>query len=139
MKGLPTLIRLYQRELDGRRRRLAFLENRRDNLLASLATLEGRLVVEQETASDSVEAMFAYGPYARRFLMERDQFRKQIAKAEDEVAKARQGVTEAYGELKKYELAEAARARRTQAERDRAERIALDDMGVEIYRRRDRG
>ncbi|MBL28738.1 MAG: hypothetical protein CMM50_14420 [Rhodospirillaceae bacterium] len=139
MKGLPTLIKLNQRELDVRRRRLSFLENRLDTLLASRAALEARLIVEQQVATGSEEVIYAYGSYASRYLTEKETLTKQIAKAEEEVAKARDAVAEAYGEVKKYELAQAARDRREQAELERAERIELDDLGLEIHRRRDDG
>ena len=139
MKGLPTLIKLNQRELDLRRRRLSFLENRRDTLLAGMAALDARLIVEQQTATGSEDVIYAYGPYAARHLAEKESLGRQIAKAEEEVAKARDAVAEAYGEVKKYELAQAARERREQADLDRAERIELDDLGLEIHRRRDDG
>lgn len=139
MKGLPTLIKLNQRELDLRRRRLSFLENRRDTLLASLAALDARLIVEQQTAMGSEEVIHAYGAYALRHLAEKETLNKQIAKAEEEVAKARDAVAEAYGEVKRYELAQAGRERREQAALDRAERIELDALGLEIHRRRDDG
>lgn len=45
----------------------------------------------------------------------------------------------AFEELKKYEMARAGAARRAREKRARSERLAEDDLGIELHRRREEG
>ena len=58
-----------------------------------------------------------------------------IANLEQETEATREEVTEAFGELKKYEVASDNQESLESDKRKRRERINLDELGVSIYRR----
>ena len=49
-----------------------------------------------------------------------------------------EALNDAYRNLKKYELAQGARDTREDRERERAEQMVLDELGVQAYRQRRR-
>ena len=63
---------------------------------------------------------------------------QESRQAEHSVALAREELRLAYQEQKKYEMTQEEREKKEEEERNRREQIDLDDVGVEIFRRRDR-
>jgi flagellar protein FliJ len=135
MKGLPTLIRVRQWELEEKRRKLADLEGLAAQLDEAIARLDDEVKMEQGIVQSSLEVNFAYAPYAAAAIERR---RTLLASLEDvrlQIAAAQEEVTIAYQELKKYEVAQDNRRRRTRAEASRRENIVLDEIGIEGFRR----
>lgn len=135
MKGLPNLIRLHRWRLDEKRRRLTDLERLAAELRERRARLAAELRAEQEAARSSIEGQFIYGSYARAVIERREKLAQSIASAEEEVAEAAAQVTEAFQELKRFELAQAQRERAVRARAARIEQALLDETGLERYRR----
>jgi len=59
-----------------------------------------------------------------------------IRAKEAELEAARESLNEAYRELKKYEVIRDNRIERERVEEARRDRIELDDIGIETFRRR---
>jgi len=135
VKGLPNLIRLHRWRLDEKRRRLTDLERLAAELRERRARLAAELRAEQEAARSSIEGQFIYGSYARAVIERREKLAQSIASAEEEVAEAAAQVTEAFQELKRFELAQAQRERAVRARAARIEQALLDETGLERYRR----
>ena len=136
MKALRTLIRLHRQAVDEVRRRLAALERRLDQLVRDARLLEVRLAEEQALVAGNPGLGFGYGPYARRVILERRRLEEGRLETEKEIAKVRDQLAEAFAELKKYEIARDARARRLMREAERRERILLDEIALVAHRRR---
>lgn len=55
-----------------------------------------------------------------------------------EIVRAREELAEAYNELKTFEITQRERDRRAQEERDKKEQAFLDEVGLNIHRRKDK-
>jgi flagellar export protein FliJ len=135
VKGLPTLIRVRQWELEEKRRKLADLEGLAASLGEAIARLDDEVRMEQGVATASEEVNFAYAPYAQAAIERRRTLTASLEDVKLQIEAAAEEVTVAYQELKKYEVAQDNRRRRARVEANRREQIVLDDIGIEGFRR----
>ncbi len=137
--NLTSLIRLHEGRVDEKHRALRDLLGVVADLERQARRLEEDLKNEQDVARASPdEAGYLYGNYAHAVILHRKRIAESIAATERNFAAAREALNEAYRNLKKYELAQGARDMRKARERERAEQMALDDLGVQAYRQRRR-
>ena len=137
--NLNSLIRLHEWRVDGKRRTLRDLLRVIGDLEQQARRLEEDLANEQGVARASPdEAGFMYGNYAHAVILRRERIAESIAATENKIGAAREALNEAYRDLKKYELAQRARDGRAARERERAEQMVLDELGVQGYRQRRR-
>ncbi len=135
MKGLPNLIRLHRWRLDEKRKDLAELERLGTELRAQGARLEEEMRHEQKTAASNAEAGYAYGAYAKAVIARRGAIAASLAEVKAKIRQAAEAVTEAFRELKRFEVAQ---ERRETAAKDKAakhERQILDELGLTGHRR----
>ena len=135
MTALDSMVRVHRWVLDEKQRKLADLRTLLEKLTLDLRGLDAELEAEREVAGGSDEAGAAYPAYVAAALDRRRKLCETIANLEQETEAAREEVTEAFGELKKYEVASDNRDSRESDKRKRSERINLDELGVSIYRR----
>ncbi len=137
--NLNSLIRLHEWRVDEKRRTLGDLLRVVGDLETRARRLEEDLANEQGVARASPdEAGFMYGHYARAVILQRERIAESIAATERKIAAAREALNEAYRDLKKYELAQRARDGRAAGERERAEQLVLDELGIQGYLQRRR-
>ena len=134
--ALEQLIRLHGWTLEERRRKARDLENLAARLRTDVARLAEDLAREAQAGAASLEMRRAYDAYAVQVRARRAKLIQSIADLEAEIVKAQAEVTEAFQELKKHEQTLSQRRARAQAERDRGERMANDEIGIAMFRRR---
>lgn len=135
-KSLKPLIRYRKFELDERRRELRALEDLAAQIDASIVALDQEVARERQLATnDMLLARYwpTYSDWARGRREELVQNRLQIG---EQILKAEDAVTDAYRELKKFEVAEANRLAREKAEQDRKDRIRLDEIAEVAHQRK---
>lgn len=136
-KDLHNLIQIHEWDVDEKRRKLGELLRLLENLEAQAQALEEELLREQQAAQESPEeAGFLYGDYAETVIDRRERIQESIAQMETAIEEAREDLRLAYLDLKKYEVAQENRDRRTNLERGRREQAELDAVGLESYRRK---
>ena len=136
-RNLGTLIRLARWTTDEKRRVLTALQAREDELLATLAAARTQLAAEQRiAASDATGAGFIYGAYAHAWLDRRDQLDAQLQAVRQQIEAARDDLAEAFRQQKTYEITQANRDKRAREEADRKEQAFLDEIGLNIFRRK---
>jgi flagellar export protein FliJ len=135
MKGLPTLIRVRQWELEEKRRKLADLEGLAAQLDEAIARLDDEVRMEQGIAGASTEVNFAYAPYAQAAIERRRTLVASLQDVRQQIEAAREEVAMAFQELKKYEIAQDNRRKRARVEANRREQIVLDEIAIESHRR----
>lgn len=135
MKGLPTLIRLAKFRLDEARRQLAELERLREHLGQGLDRLAAEVAREQKAAATSHEANTGYANYARAAMARRATIEQSIADLLPKLDEAANVVSEAFQEMKRYELAEENHRRRDLERRQRRDTAALDETALSRYQR----
>jgi len=133
-KGLKSLVRVHEWDVDEKRRALGRLLNHVHELENNGRDLELEIVNEQAVAaSASEEVGFAYGPYADAAINRREDIARNIAEVEVEIDSARIVLGDAYRELKTYEIAQEERQKKEDAELDRKEQADLDEIGIRGY------
>jgi len=130
-KGVATLIRINELNVDERRRELGARLRELDDLEAALELLEKEVVDEQRTANAQPEiAGFIYGAYANTVIHRREQFQLAITSKEQEVSVAREALSDAYQELKKYEVFYENQRRKEAEEQASKDQAELDEVGL---------
>lgn len=136
MSTLESLIRLHRWQLDERRRQLADLDTLASKLRDEQARLADEEKAEQGVAAQSPEAATAYGAYARRLVERRRKLAESVASVEQQIMQARDALSEAFREVKRYEIAAANRAAQQGKRTARREQAGLDEIAAETDRRR---
>ncbi len=139
MSALDSLIRVHRWQLDERRRYLAGL----DALAVRLRTDAQRLQEESESearaAGLSLQAGAAYPLFLRTLFERRKKLERSIAEVEAQIGEAREAVSEAFREVKRYELAAANRVRDARTRLARRQQTELDALALTIHRRKEGG
>jgi flagellar FliJ protein len=136
VSALDSLIRINRYKLDERRRQVAELERLVERLRAESLRLEQELTSEQQVAAASFEAGHAYAGYARDLIDRRHKLAASIAEVDGQIETARAALAESFREVKRYEITAANRAKRERMTAERRQRIAQDEVALQIYRRR---
>ena len=141
--NLNSLIRLHEWRVDEKRRALGDLLGLVADLEHQARRLEEDLKKEQGVARASPgEAGYLYGNlavcHAHAVILHRARIAQSVAATEGKIVAAREVLNDAYRNLKKYELAQGARDTREERERERAEQMVLDELGLQAHRQRRR-
>jgi flagellar protein FliJ len=139
MADLKPLIRLRKYRVEEKQKVLAEIFRQAELLEGRKRVLVLDLEREEQLAqeSDSVDAMFAFVAYAARVHTEIDKLNMLIEKMEPRILKAQDEMREAFSEQKKAELIQEQREDEEQKEIARKENTNLDEIGVEVFRRKD--
>ena len=136
MSALDSLIRLYKWQLDERRQQVAELERLEDRLKAELQKLHDEGAVEQRVASGNPEAARAWSGWSAAAAARRKTLETSIAEAQGQLEKAREALAEAFQEVKRYEIALAAREKREKIVLARKAQQRQDEIALQTYRNR---
>jgi flagellar protein FliJ len=139
VSALESLIRLHRWQLDERRRELATLEGLAQKLAEERLRLDAEDAREQKAALASPEAARGYAGYAKGLIDRRRKLAQSTAEVAQQIAQARDALSEAFQEVKRFEIAEANRLRLEEQREQKRQQRALDDLGVEGFRRRNAG
>jgi flagellar FliJ protein len=135
-KGLTSLIRLADANLNEKRRELNEIERQEEELRNRLDALETEKLQEQQNARSLEFGAFAYSGYARGVIERRERIEAQIAAMQEPLEAARQAMSEAFQDLKRYEIALDIRVKSAKAEFERKDTIAMDEMSLNMHRRK---
>lgn len=135
MRNRESLIRLHRFQVDEKRRQLAELELMAQEFRARERELEAQVDAEQKKAGISDVAHFAYPMFAKSVIRRRQNILTSIADIERQLDTAKEELSDAFRELKKYEIIEDNRKRKTRKEIMRTEQIQLDEVALNIHRR----
>ena len=135
MTGLTNLVRLHSWILDEKRQRLVELEALTDRFKGELTLLEENLEAEKAEAVRTLDGALAFQTFVAPALERRKALRATVANLEREIETARDEVGAAFQELKKYETARNLQQQRDDEHRRRTTQLALDELGVSLYRR----
>jgi flagellar protein FliJ len=135
-KGLTSLIRLSDAALNDRRRELNALQAREEEIKRQLDELEEEKRREQALSRELEAGAYAYSGYAQGTIHRRKEFERQLAALQPMLEQARDAMAEAFQELKRYQIALDLRKRNEKAEADRKATIAMDEMSLNMHRRK---
>lgn len=135
MKSRESLIRLHRFQVDEKRRQVADIEAMIADFRRMEQDLDHQIISEQERSGISDVTHFAYPTFAKAAMDRRDNLRASIEELESQLADAKDDFSEAYSELKKYELMQEKEVDRRRSEIAGLEQQELDDIGLEAHRR----
>jgi len=135
MRNRDSLIRLHRFHVDEKRRKLAELELMIQEFRARERELEAQVEAEQKKAGISDVAHFAYPMFAKSVIRRRQNILTSIADIEAQLDSAKEELSDAFRELKKYEVIEDNRKRKMRKEVMRVEQAQLDEVALGIHRR----
>jgi flagellar export protein FliJ len=136
MSALGNLVRISRWHLDEKRQTLAELERQVERLDGELATLDRELEAERRLAERDDTARRAFPAYAARQRKRRESLQQRREALQAEVEAAREDLRAAFREAKTYELARDAETDRARQARTRAEDAAMDELGLQLHRRK---
>lgn len=136
MADLTVLIRLHKHELDEKRRALAELYGQMAELERRRRELERAFEAEKEALKVSGDVHFTFSQYADTVRQQQKEMIEEEQELEKHIEKAKESMMETFSELKKYEMTQAERERLEEEERQLKEGRALDEIGLENFRRK---
>jgi flagellar protein FliJ len=136
MKGIDTLIKMHQRDLDGLRRRQVQLQDQREGLIQLATRLHEELMEERRLASENPATAAYMGDFEKKMKKRQIDIAKEVVQLDQQLAQLAAAIAESFGELKKYEITRDAEAERERARLDQQEQKALDEMGIQQFSRR---
>lgn len=135
MRNRESLIRLHRFHVDEKRRKLAELELMLQEFRARERELEAQVQSEQKKAGISDVAHFAYPMFAKSVIRRRQNILTSIEDIDKQIEAAKDELSEAFRELKKYEIIEDNRKRKHRKDILRVEQMELDEVAAGIHRR----
>ena len=134
MKWTASLIRIAEHEIEGLRRRMAEIVDRRIACEQHLLRLAEEAVSETIHACNDAESGWYLVGFRQGWQLRKEKALAELAAVQQEEQGARDALSVAYEELKKVEhVAEAARVAQVK-ETARREGAALDEMGLQRRR-----
>lgn len=139
MANLKPLIRLRKYRVEEKQKVLAELFRQSELLEGRKRVLFADMEREEQLAneSSSIDAMFAFVAYAARVHTEIEKLNMIMEKMEPRILKAQDEMREAFSEQKKAEIIQEQRQDDEKKEIAKKENTNLDEIGVEVFRRKD--
>lgn len=140
MADLDGVIRVRKWDLDEKRRALGQLLDQEQRALGVIARHQKDMDDQARMAAeDALGAGMGYGIWLKRARKKSEALDRALQQIRDAIERARDDMAEAFKDLKTLELAQQARLDAARRERERKEQIALDEMGIEMHRRKGSG
>jgi len=137
--ALDQLVRLHRWTLDEKRQKLAELERFRAKMIMNIESLEAELAREQAAADRSEVTSMSLPAFIKATIDRRRKIENSIAEIDRSIAAAREEITQAFQEFKKYETAHGNHQRREALKQSRREQTAADELGIDLHRRQAAG
>ena len=135
-KTLRSLIRLYQFNVDEKRREVGGMIAVLNDLEKQAGELETKISQERAIAGASPEeAGVLFGNYTAHCILKKEQFIAALQEMEVKLETAQEEIREHYRDLKGVQLTQEARENREAAERVRVEQAILDEIGLQSHTR----
>ncbi len=139
MADLNPLIRLRKYRVEEKQKILADLFRQTELLEGRKRALLSEVDREQELAemSGDINSLVAFAAYAGRVHAGIEKLNIQIARMEPRILKAQEEMREAFSEQKKAEIIQEQRDKEEADEIAKKENTDLDEIGVEVFRRKE--
>jgi len=133
--NMKNLIRLHEWNVDEKQRKVGELSRLQAELEDQLAKLDAEHTREQAAAAaDPIGAGLTYPAYHEHVSQRRDNLKDSIVQMDVVINFARDELSEAYRELKKYETVEKNRQLRLEREQAQREQVMLDEIASNQFR-----
>lgn len=135
MTSLDTLIQLAKAQIDEQRQLLSRLVAHQESIELAIAELELRRRAEEEIVAKESAFALTYGEFLKWAMGQAKELENQRLSAAAAVELARDKLSQMFEEQKRYEIAQENQLAKQEQEEARQERIIMDEIGGENYRR----
>ncbi len=136
-KDLHTLIRLRKWDVDEKQRALGLLLRQEESVIDRQAALEAEVAAEITfTSTLPADQRSTLAAYLKRCDAFREKLKEVLSEVRRQIAGAQSELAEAYRRLKTFEVTQEARDAAVAAEESRLETIELNELGLELHRRK---
>ncbi|WP_308909274.1 flagellar export protein FliJ [Pseudokordiimonas caeni] len=132
MSRLDHIIRLRKWELDEKRRVLSDLQRESDELQNALDRLGAEVAAESRRPAGEFEAV-TFAAYLEGARQRRQLLHDRIERKEEEITRQQDAVSEAFKELKTFEVARDRETEREMRLEARIEQQGLDEQGLRAF------
>lgn len=129
MKTLERMLSMAQLTLDTERRALSDLEAVREDLANRIIRIDGEIASEMAAAETNPELLRTLSEYLRAARDRQARLRNSIADLDAQIEAAREKVSEAFREKKRFEQVLESRKAERKRRLDRREQSRLDELG----------
>ncbi|MCK5285442.1 MAG: flagellar FliJ family protein [Alphaproteobacteria bacterium] len=137
MADLSPLIRVRKHVVDQKQKFLAELYRQAEEFENQKKTLEDQMAEEQEQLNEmGVEMLSYFASYAKAVKERIADIEEAATKLAVRIEVAREDMRMAFAELKKIEITKETREKAKLKELNKKESNELDEIGIEIYRRK---
>lgn len=136
MSQFDQLVRLRTWELDEKRRAMGVLLEEQALLVAEGEAMERELEHEKRTAGGSLDARSVLEAYMAHFKQRQEVLAQRMAAKQSEIDAANEEVLDAYQELRKAEAVQEEHAAREALRIGRLEQMELDEIALNMTKRR---
>jgi flagellar export protein FliJ len=133
--ALDQLVRLHRWTLDEKRQKLAELERFRVRMVSNIDNLEADLAREQAAAGRPDVTNISLPAFIKATIDRRRKIEESIVEIDRSIAAARDEISLAFQEFKKYETAHGNHRRREAEKQSRREQTVADELGLDQHRR----
>lgn len=136
MKGLNSLIRVRQWELDEKRKAVVALQQQQDQIRAAQEALEEEIILERQKAAEDIEIGRVFSAYYQAAIERRFNLKTQFDALDVLIEQAREAMADAFQNAKQFELVKDSLDAQEAAELAAKEAEALDEIGLNLHRRK---
>ncbi len=136
MKKLDSLIKLYQHQLDDKKRQLTDMNALAARLTQSLTALEAEIHTERAISTDNVESMRAFQAYMVGAAQRRQKLVDSIEQLEAQILEVTDEIAEIFQEHKRVEITKATHEKQYWDTVNRKDQATQDDISMQQHRRK---
>lgn len=133
MRGLDSLIKNHQWQLEEKKNVLVGLRDFSSELHEQIQALDDEMKVESRLGYYSNTAYFGGGNYVRRIMDRREQILRTLAEVKKQIEDAEQDVNDAYKNLEKYRLTQKNHMHKHNLMLQKIEEKQIDEMTSQRY------
>jgi flagellar export protein FliJ len=136
-KDLHTLIRVRKWDVDEKQRAVGVLLRDEERIIEFQQALEREIIEEKALVSQAAaNERLTFQAYIQRCKQRRSNLEAGLILIRGKIEQAREELAEAYRRLKTFEITQEQRDAAEEAEENRVEQITLDEMGIDLHRRK---
>jgi flagellar FliJ protein len=136
-KDLHTLIRLRKWDVDEKQRALGQLLRQEESVIERRQGLEAEVAAEiTYTSTLPADQRGTLAAYLKRCDEFREKLKELLVEVRRQIEVAQNELAETYRRLKTFEVTQEARDAAETAEENRLEQIELNELGLELHRRK---
>ena len=135
-KALSTLIKLHQQFLDEKRRELVFFEEAREKQKQIITNSNRQIEMEKRVAEQSPDKSYTFFNFLEMEKKKQFEASKNINALNKEIEKVSESISEAFTDLKKYEILKDIKDEEALKEEMKRLQINLDEIGAVSHQRK---